>query len=107
MAFEHFVINEINKLKNYLNPDYECSYLRTKDGAEIDLIIDRPGQKLALIEIKSAREVRPEHVAPLERIARDISHSECYCLSLEKTAKTIGNVECCYWQDGLKKLFNL
>jgi predicted AAA+ superfamily ATPase len=106
IAFEHWVINEINRLKNYLNPDIELSYLRTKDGAEIDLIVDRPGRKLALIEIKSCEEVRPEHVAPLEKLARDIPESESFCLSLEKTAKTIGKVACLHWQEGLRRLFD-
>ncbi|MBN2317696.1 MAG: ATP-binding protein [Acidobacteria bacterium] len=107
VAFEHFVINEIMKLNGYLNADYECSYLRTKDGVEIDLIIERPGEKLALIEIKSSRSIRPEHVAPLAKIARDIPGSDSYCFSLEKISKTIGSVQCMHWEAGLRRLFNL
>jgi len=80
--------------------------LRTKDGVEVDLIMDRPGEKLALIEIKSSQEVRPEHVAALNRLSRDIPNSESFCLSLEKVAKTIGNVQCLHWRAGLERLFD-
>lgn len=52
-AFERFVIIESIRAANYLKNDFRFSYLRTKDNAEIDLIIDRPGLPLALVEIKS------------------------------------------------------
>src|SRR5690606_30135459 len=51
--FEQFVILEIKRLIDYHKPDWRLSYLRTKDGAEIDLIIERPGLKRVAIEIKS------------------------------------------------------
>lgn len=36
-----------------LFPEYRFSYLKTKDDIEIDLIVDRPGEKTVYIEIKS------------------------------------------------------
>jgi hypothetical protein len=42
-VFEQFVILESNRMNDYLEPDFRFSYLRTKDDAEIDLIVERPG----------------------------------------------------------------
>ena len=53
-AFEHFIILEIKKIANIVSPDIRLSFFRTSDGAqEVDLIIERPGKPLVLIEIKS------------------------------------------------------
>src|SRR3989338_395106 len=38
-AFEHMVICEIFRMNSYLEKDYRLSYLRTKDGAEVDLFL--------------------------------------------------------------------
>jgi hypothetical protein len=48
-AFERWVILEVYRLNEYLRKDYVLSFLRTKDDAEIDLIIERPGQKTLLV----------------------------------------------------------
>ena len=39
IAFEHFIINEMIKRNQYLRKDYEISYLKTYDDAEIDLVV--------------------------------------------------------------------
>lgn len=43
-AFEHFIINQCIQLASYYHRNYRFSYLCTKDDAEIDLVIERPGQ---------------------------------------------------------------
>jgi uncharacterized protein len=55
--FEHFIILECMKLASYFYPEYRFSYLKTKDDAEVDLIVERPGLPLLFIEIKSANEI--------------------------------------------------
>jgi predicted AAA+ superfamily ATPase len=103
-AFEHFVINEINRLQDYGKKDYRLSYLRTKDGVEIDLIIERPGLKRALVEIKSTSRITDDDVRALRRIGNDVSSSEAFCLSLDPTPKKIGEVLCVHWQRGLEEV---
>lgn len=103
-AFESFLINEIGRLQSYKKKDYRLSYLRTKDGAEVDLIIERPGLKRALIEIKSTERVGPEDVRVLKRLAPDIPHSESFCLSLDPVPKIIEGVQCLHWSRGLEEL---
>jgi len=104
LAFEHLVINEINRLQSYAKKDYRFSYLRTKDGVEIDLIIERPGLKRALVEIKSTEQVTEDDVRPLQHMEKDIANSEAFCLSLDSTAKKIGEVLCFPWQRGLEEI---
>ncbi|QLH41599.1 MAG: DUF4143 domain-containing protein [Coxiellaceae bacterium] len=53
--FEHFIIIECLKLASYFHQEYRFSYLQTKDGVEIDLVVERPGLPLLFIEIKSSK----------------------------------------------------
>ncbi len=103
-AFEHFIILEIRRLASLRYPDWEFSFLRTKDGVEIDLIIDRPGMPIALIEIKSGTTVTEQNTATLNRVQSEFPKAESYCLSQDVSAKKIGAVHCLHWQEGLKNL---
>ncbi len=103
-AFESFLINEIHRLQSYAKKDYRLSYLRTKDGVEIDLIVERPGRKRALVEIKSTERVGPEDVRALKRLAPDIPNAEAFCLSLDPMPKKIEGVSCLPWERGLAEL---
>lgn len=104
VAFEHFVINEINRLQSYAKKDYRFSYFCTKDDVEIDLIIERPGLKRALVEIKSTERTTEEDVRALQSLGKDIARSEAFCLSLDRTAKKIGGIWCLPWQKGLEEI---
>lgn len=103
-AFEHFVINEIRRLAEYSKKDWGFSYLCTKDGVEIDLILERPGRKRALIEIKSSERVDESTVRSLAKISRDIPAGEAYCLSRDPVARKIGPVRCFFWERGIEEL---
>jgi len=103
-SFEHLVILEMIRNSSYLRNDFAFSYLRTKDGAEIDLVVERPGAPVALIEIKSADGVRDDHVRTLNRLATDFENAQAYCLSLDVSPKQIGNVRCLFWQEGVREI---
>ncbi len=100
-AFEHFIVQEIIKLQHYQNLDYDLSYLRTYDDAEIDLIIDRPGRPKALIEIKSKEHIDERDLRHLKALGADINNSEMFCLSRDPNPKRIGNIACLPWEQGL------
>ena len=106
-AFEHFIILEIMKLAEYQRKSWKYSYLLTKDGAEIDLIIDRPGQSPLCIEIKSSDKVTDRDLKNLSRLGEDIPGSTLYCLSRDSRKKRIGNVRCFEWSEGIQNIFNL
>jgi predicted AAA+ superfamily ATPase len=103
-AFEHFLILEIIRLSNYTNKDWTFSYLQTKDNAEINLIIDRPGLPTALIEIKSTKQIKERDVSILNRFAVDIKNSELFCFSRDVHEKKIDSVWCCPWNEAFEKL---
>lgn len=104
--FEHFVILECIKLSNYHQKDFRFFYLKTKDNAEIDLIVERPGQSLLLIEIKSTLSVNESMLKNLINISKDLSKSKAICLSREPFPKKINNVEIFPWKEGIKKFFS-
>ena len=103
-AFEHWVILEAWRLNDYLKRDYRFSYLRTKDDAEIDLVVERPGKTPVLLEIKSAEAVTERHTRGLERFARDFPKSPAYCLSRDPRDKKIGAVWALPWSKGLAEI---
>lgn len=103
-TFEHFVLLEIVRLNDYLQKDYKFSYLRTKDGAEVDLIVERPGSRTALVEIKSTDRVDERDVRDLCRFLPDFPGAEAFCLSRDKARKRIRDVLAVPWQEGLEKL---
>ncbi|MBU0504536.1 AAA family ATPase [bacterium] len=103
-AFEHFLITEIYRLNEYYQKDYKLSYLRTKDQAEIDLIVERPGLKTVLIEIKSSAKVDERDTHTLERFIKDFSPAEAFVFSQDPKEKKIGNILALPWQKGLTEI---
>jgi uncharacterized protein len=103
-AFEQLVINEINRLQSYLRKDYRLSYLRTGADVEVDLIIERPGMKRAVIEIKSTSHITNNDLRGLLSLGKDIANSELFCFSMDSVPKIIEGVSCLPWQDGLTEI---
>lgn len=103
-AFERFLIAEAFRRCAYLKNDYRLSYLRTKDGAEIDLIVERPGLSIALVEIKSATEVDETDLRHLKAFRAAIPESEAICLSQEALPRVVDGIQILPWRDGMKKL---
>ena len=87
-------LSRILHLSRYRWPDWRLSYLRTGAGAEIDLIIERPGRTIALIEIKSTDRVDERDIRNLARFARDFRDPFALCISQEPEHLRIGPVRC-------------
>lgn len=100
-AFEAWVINEIQRRQSYLRKDYRLSYLLTASDVEIDLIVERPGQMRAAIEIKSATNIAEQDVKNLRTLGKDIPNCELYCFSQDPIPKKFGDILCLPWQEGL------
>ena len=103
-AFEHFVITQIVHLSRYRFPDWRLSYLRTGSGAEIDLVIERPGMPEALIEIKSSDRIDERNVRGLARFTGDFAQPLALCISMDPTRMRMGDVLCLHWRDALEEL---
>ena len=104
-TFEHFIILECVRLASYYYPDYTFSYLRTHTDAEIDLVVERPGEKTLVIEIKSSDNVREDKLTSFARLSKEIDNSEVICISQDKNAKKINDVMVLPWRDALEKYF--
>lgn len=104
-AFEHFIILECLKLRDEFYSEYRFSYLQTKDDIEIDLVVERPGQPILLIEIKSTTHVTEETIASFIRLTQDFGACEAVCFCDDPQEKMIGNVRVLPWKVGLKRYF--
>lgn len=104
-AFEHFIILEAVRLARYYFPEYRFSYLRTKDDAEVDLVVERPGEKILFIEIKSSSMVCIEQLSSFSRLAQDFGDCEAICFSQDLRRKNLRNIRVFPWAEGLKEFF--
>jgi predicted AAA+ superfamily ATPase len=103
-AFEHFVVTEALRRNDYLKTDFKFSYLRTKDGAEVDLVVERPGQSTVLIEIKSSAKIDPTDIRHLKRFVCDIPDSRAICLSQEPLPRIVDGIHILPWENGLSEI---
>ncbi|OFZ26636.1 MAG: hypothetical protein A2381_16725 [Bdellovibrionales bacterium RIFOXYB1_FULL_37_110] len=103
-SFEHFIITQIMALHDYMRKDYAFAYLKTKDGAEVDLIVERPGMPLALIEIKSTNRIDTGELNTLKNFVKDFKNAQGFCLSRDPIRQKIDKVEILPWQDGIKEV---
>jgi predicted AAA+ superfamily ATPase len=104
-AFEHFIILECVRLAHYYYPEYRFSYLRTRDDVEIDLIVERPGEKTLYIEIKSSNHVRVEKLSSFMKMTKEIENGENICISQELRAKKIDDIMILPWAEALRQYF--
>lgn len=105
--FETFVMNEFFKLREAFEKKWSYSYLNTNKGVEIDLIIEKPRGKPILVEIKSTKNIKDEHVQSFKKIDLEFKGCEKYLLSNDVESQVKGEVHCLYWQEGLKNIFEL
>jgi predicted AAA+ superfamily ATPase len=104
-AFEHFIILEVFRLNSYLEHDYKLSYLRTKDDAEIDLIVERPGHPDLLIEIKSYDRVQESDTRALQAFVDSWDRpAEGLLLSRDPSHIMSHDIKCYPWDRGLREI---
>jgi uncharacterized protein len=106
-AFEHLVIMDLYRLAQYKRPDYSLSYILTKDGAEIDLVVDRPGRPVALVEIKSKDAIDDRDTRHLEHFKADFKNPELFLLSNDSREKLIGSARALHWQKGICEILGI
>jgi len=104
-AFEHFIITQCTQLSSYQHRNYRFTYLETKDDAEIDLVVERPGKPVLFIEIKSSDNVEERHLLNLKMLSSDFGDCEAVCFSRDPYPKKIGSIIVYPWKTGIKKYF--
>ena len=103
-AFEHFVITQILHLSRYRYPDWRLSYLQTGAGVEVDLVIERPGMPVALIEIKSTDRIDERDTRALAGFQGDFDRPLALCISRDSSRMKIDGVLCLHWRAALQEL---
>ena len=103
-AFEYFVITQILHLSRYRFPDWRMFYLQTGAGVEIDLVIERPGMPVALIEIKSSERIDERDTRGLAAFTGDFARPLALCISRDPARMQIGGVLCLHWRAALQDL---
>ena len=102
--FEQFVITEIHRLMTSYELDWRLSYLTSKDGAEIDLIIDAGRHRRFALEIKSTDRIDDKEVRAFERLAHDLSSARMIFASQGPQAQRLGDVECLPWREAVGEI---
>jgi len=80
-------------------------YLKTKDDAETDLVVERPGRPLLFIEIKSTDNVLPSHLTTLKSLVNDFGVCEAICISCDPYAKHIDGIMVLPWAQAITSYF--
>lgn len=105
--FEHLVITEIYKQLTYSRKQYRLFYIRTQADNEIDLIVERPGKSLLLIEVKSTKNVTRDKVKKMMMFRDEFPDAEFYVFSQDRTRKKYDYVVAEFWKDGVGSMFGL
>jgi predicted AAA+ superfamily ATPase len=106
ILFEQFVIVEILRRIAYLELSITPSFLATEGGVEIDLILERAGVVVALIEIKSGSKVDREDLRHIKAISPDFKRAKSYCLYGGDTRYLEGDIIVVPWLSGVKEVLN-
>ncbi len=96
-SFEHFVILELYKRNSYARADFEFFHLRTKDDAEIDLVLERAGEPPILIEIKSTECIQESDFKSLLWFKKDFPKSKFFLLSQDTKEQTYNGISAFHW----------
>lgn len=102
--FEHWYLTEIFRLNSYAKNKYQLSYLHTKGGLEIDLILRHPREKTIFLEIKSTKSVMDHHLKHLQKLKEDFSDMRFICVSQEPVGRIKDGIEILPWNLALKEL---
>jgi predicted AAA+ superfamily ATPase len=103
-AFEHFIILEAVRRNEYRRKRAKLSYLRTKDGLEVDLVIEKPGQPPIFVEIKATDNIETIELGGFERLISADKGITGLVLSRDKRPFSRGAIRFMPWQEGLKEI---
>ena len=68
----------------------------------MDLVVERPGLPLVLIEIKSSQSVIDKDLRHLVSLKPDFPGAELYCFSQEKLGRVVNGVQVVNWKEGIQ-----
>lgn len=107
VLFEQLVIAELARTISYRELSATLSFMATEGGVEIDVLIERAGRVLALIEIKSGSKIDREDLRHLNAVAPDFKGAHLFCLYNGETRYQEGPVLVLPWRIGVEEILGL
>lgn len=107
VLFEHFIVNELWRLNHYHQQRFRMSHLRTKGGAEVDVVLERADLAMQLVEIKYSEHVDPTAISHLIQLKADFPDYRAICLSREPRRRDYAGVEIFPWREGIREVLCL
>lgn len=104
IAFEHFIINEIVKLDKYYKLNLELSFYRNNNGAEVDLIIEKPNGEVLAVEIKSTENPNKADLKGLISFQDLVPEAQMICVSRAERERLVSDITIYPWRIFLDKL---
>lgn len=98
VLFEHFIILE---LIAHLGGTESLSYWRTKQGDEVDVVIDHHGHKMA-VEIKATTKPNADDMKGLNLFCKKYKFKEVYLVCQIERAQKFGDVTALPWWEFLE-----
>lgn len=101
-AFEHFILMEILAYRSYAEKDFKISYWRTKNGIEVDFILD--DGRIA-IEVKGGRNIDGSQFRALKIFAEEYATERTILVNNEASSRLIDKIELMPWRNFLNDLW--
>ena len=98
--FENYIVSEIMKRTVHRKEDAELYFLRTSNGAEVDLLIDRKTE-VDFIEIKTSETYRREMVGAVDTFKK--KQERGYLLYRGKTLRSLPDLRVMNYRDYLEQ----
>jgi uncharacterized protein len=104
LAFEHFIIAEVHRLRSYSETSQQFYFLNTGSDYEIDLVVESTGTKTQFVEIKYTDEVTDTHLRGLRLIRKAMPDADFVCLCREPRPRAVDGIEVLPWKTGLARV---
>ena len=102
--FEQFIVSQVYFYNETHRLDFKLSYLKTKAGVEVDLVIQRPGKPLLFVEIKSREQVDERDVRHLRSLSESQIDAEFLLVSKDVVPKMYGLCRCVHYLEFLQSI---
>jgi|GEM_PF-5825228 len=87
------------RLSAYAENDYRFSYLRTSNGAKVDLVIETPRNEYFGIAIKAADNPYDGKMRGLRALKEIVPHAKLFCASLAPRRRIRGDITIVPWKE--------
>jgi predicted AAA+ superfamily ATPase len=104
-AFEHWVFTELTAAIDYYELEAKLSFFRTADGAEVDFILEKNNEILA-IEVKSSQNPDLSALRGLKSFYTINPAAKCFCICRTPRPYVDGNIEFLSCRDFIQTILN-